>query len=248
MTMTLDRVRFDMPGQVDEDGNVTFLLSPSSWRRYNVSPDTYQTFKSDQWEEQQIEHWSDETGLDLNYDDFEWTYDHSGIVRDLSKELCDWLAVTLHESGVKDATVELVDTGSPREYNFTSDWWEARVTCNAAQLRDATPGFDVDEWVHRYYESVSGFISFVTGRMEKDDWRIEYDAAFRVEAILADNDPYNNNPWISYLMEGEWEIYERNISYELTASPVEDMTYTEWRKWDAYADELAHPPNLDPLF
>ena len=240
--------RFDDPGQVDENGNVTFLLSPSSWRCYNVSPDTYQTFTSDSWEEQEIEYVSEQTGLDLTYDDFDWTYDHAGIVADLSEELCDWLAETLHDNGVKNVTVELVATGSPREYNFTSDWWEARVTCNAQSLREQTPDFDVDNWVERHYQSVSGFMSWVPGRMEKPEWRIEYDAAFRVESLLHELDPHGECEWRYRLWEAEGEIYTNRITATLTTSPVPDMPYTEWKMWDDYADELNHPSNLDPLF
>jgi hypothetical protein len=224
---------FDHQDLLNEDGTVTLRMTPSAWHAHGMSPDTYQMFNGDSWLENTFdwinsgertfsEHfgdewiWVDGAGIDFEYDHFEWDYNHSGIVRDLSTELVEWMEFTLIEAGLTSASVTLRDTWSPKEYNFTSDGFEVEVTCDPAELRGLTLDFDVDEWAAKHYRSYDGFLSFVTSRMNDTDWHAEYDGGFRIESLLAEVDVESS--WIMALAEEEHMIYDANVK----VTPNED--------------------------
>lgn len=81
--------------------------------------DTYQTFTFERAEENEIYYWSDQLGLDLYYDDFDWEYDTDGYLQALS----DRLESLLQEYILDDVIVGLDfnEPTSPRQYNFTTD-------------------------------------------------------------------------------------------------------------------------------
>lgn len=229
----MSTARFDDADLLNEDGTVTFRMTPSNWRRYNISPDTYQSFNGDSWVTQEIEYLSEGAGRELSYDDITWTYDHSGIVRDLSQELSNWLHETLWDLGLESVSVELVDTWSPKFYNFQSDGFEVEVTCDPAELRALTEDFDVDAWGSEWYRSMDGFMSFVTSRLNDDDWRAGYDAEFRIESLLAAADTYEDRGWFYRLAECEWEVYSSNVVTEIIEPEYLDSGYTlsELEEW-----------------
>ncbi len=221
---------FDCAERLNDDGTVTLRMTPSAWHRYNISPDTYQSFTGDSWMESEIDYTNQESSLserfgsqyadldydiDLTYDHFTWTYDHAAIVRDLAEEAASWIAETLWDAGLESvADVKVIDTWSPAYYNFTTDGFEITLTCDPAELRALTPDFDVDEWGHEHYSSYDGFASFVPSRLAEDEWRAEYDGGFRVESLLANHDALNERGWIYRLAEAEWEVYTDNVKVE----------------------------------
>ena len=81
--------------------------------------DTYQTFTFERAENMEIDHWSRELGLKLDYDDFDWSYDTDGYLQALS----DRLKSLLQEYILDDVIVglEFNEPTSPRQYNFTTD-------------------------------------------------------------------------------------------------------------------------------
>lgn len=244
----LTLARFDDPNRLNDDGTVTFRLIPSNWRRYNVSPDTYQLVNGDSWVESEIEYWSQETGRDLAYDDLSWEYDHPGIVRAFAEVLAAWLTDALMDLGLTSLRdVNVIDTWSPREYNFTSDGFEVEVTCDPAELRTLTPTFDVDEWVHEWYRSCDGFISFVPRRMDDDEWRSGYDAEFRVEHLLLTADPRDDDTWRYALYEDEDEVYRDHTRVAVIEPEYMDSGYTlpELTEW-ASTFTLTQPETLFP--
>lgn len=227
---------FDAPDALNDDGTVTFRIAPSTWRRYNVSPDTYQTVNGDSWSDGVIESYSEDTGLELNWDSFEWEHDHAGIVRGFAEVLGDWIAETLQVAGLESLRdVTVIDSWSPAFYNFTSDGFELELTCDPAELRSLTEGFDVDEWGARHYASVDGFASFVPSRLTDPTWRADYDGAFRVESLLASADPYGEREWIVALLEAEWEVYDRHTTVTLREVEYLESGYTlaDLEEWAA---------------
>ena len=200
------------------DGTVTVKVIPSNWRVVNLSPDTYQCFNGDSWECREIEYWSEETGRELDWNDFDWEYDHAGIVRALAEEGVDIIAGLLKDAGLESVdNVSITNSWSPREYNFTSDGFEMELTFDPTELRDLTPDFDVDDWAHEHYSSRDGFLSFVIGRLDDDGWRRQLDAEFRIEYLLAKDNPYNE-AWDHFLMgllDKEDRIYSENVKVTL---------------------------------
>lgn len=220
---------FDHPDYLNEDGTVTIRLAPSNWHRYNISPDTYQSFTGDSFVEGELEWFnSDESSLEsafgpeyadlsgydirLNYDHFTWEFNHAGIVKDLSEELVNWIHGELWDAGFEDVDSELIDTWSPKEYNFTTDGFEMEVTLDPNILRSLTTEFDVDTWVKDLYGSRDGFLSFIPGRMEDDEWARRYDGEFRLEFLFANIiDGDRNRGWLMHLAEAESEVYMDHV-------------------------------------
>jgi hypothetical protein len=222
-TTTLDSARFDHPDNLNDDGTVTLRFSPSTWHAYNVSPDTYQTFTGDSWLESEIEWLSEQEGREITWEDYDAEYDHVAIVRSLAEEACDWIVETLWDIGLESvANGKVIDSWSPVAYNFTSDGFEMTVDVDPEELRALTPDFDVDAFGHENYSSYDGFHSFVTGRLNESDWRMEYDGAFRIESLLAAHDPHHNRDWIMRLAEVEWEVYMEHVT--ITLKPIEEST------------------------
>jgi hypothetical protein len=201
---------FDSKHHLNEDGTVTLRIIPSNWHAFNITPDTYGTFRCDSSDDLHLDWCREEAGMDLEWDDFDWEYDHRGILWDLAEECKDWLMQTLMEIGLESASnPSVVDVWSPREYNFTSDGFEVEFTCDPEELRGLTADFDVDEWAGEYYKSRDGFISFVTSRLQDDEMRDQYDGEFRIEYLLFMADiPEGSfhDQWLSYMDEAEYNI------------------------------------------
>lgn len=230
-----DPAAFDHRDRLNDDGTVTLRMTPSAWHGYNISPDTYQTVNGDSWVESELEYLNEggdegysllgkaldglvaQHPITLDYDHFDWTYDHAAIVGDFSGELANWMAETLAEIGLS-CSVSVRDTWSPKEYNFTSDGFEVDLTCDPAKLRALTEDFDVDAWGHEHYRSYDGFMSFVTSRLNDDEWHAEYDGGFRVESLLLAHDPCREREWVMWLLEAEQEVYMQHT----TVVPDED--------------------------
>lgn len=237
----LQQATFDAPDQLNDDGSVTFRVIPSNWRCYNFSPDTYQLFTGDSWTSNTIEYFREEQGIDLTYDDFEWHYDHAGIVRGLAEALSEWFQEVLMEIGLESlSNVTVVETWSPQFYNFTTDGFELEITCDPTELRALTHDFDVDQWVREYYRSCDGFISYVPRRMEDPDWRAGYDGEFRIEHLFAERfgagDPYeDSDPWKYHVWEQEDEVYEANTTVVQIGPEYMDSGYTlrQLEEWAA---------------
>lgn len=253
MSTTTTTPRFDSPDRLNEDGSVTFRIIPSNWRRHNISPDTYQTVNGDSADESTLEYLSDEHGLELTYDDCIWSYDHAAIVRDFAEVLSDFISERLMDAGLdslRDVTVH--DSWSPQFYNFQSDGFEMEMTCDPAQLRALTDEiFNVESWAREYYRSVDGFMSFVTSRMEDEDWYAGYDAEFRVEALLGSTDDRYGSLHDGVLMalvEAEHEVYDRHTTVEVKPERLHYMdsgyTLAELEEW-ADSVTTATDPSTD---
>ena len=225
---------FDSDDLLNEDGTVTITMSPSQWRNYNIAPDTYHLFTTEHFENNEIQYASEVSGQDdLDYGDFDWEYDHSTIVREISETIAYVIVERLIENGLESATAtEVIDSWSPREYNFTSDGFEMEFTCDPKELRALTPDFNVEEWVKEHYSSCDGFFSYVPGRMRDDEWYAEYDGAFRIEYLLArEVDPYSDW-WQWRVDEALTEIHVAHIDF----SPYPDVLI-----------ESNHDPRIDKL-
>lgn len=84
---------------------------------------TYQNFDGYGVDEMIIDDYNQEHNTDYNYDDFEWSYEHAEIVKDLAKER----ARLLQDEVDIIKSVKVIETGSPREYNFSTDWADFEI-------------------------------------------------------------------------------------------------------------------------
>lgn len=177
-----------------------------------VHIDTYQMLNGDSWGDSELE-WLDSEGQPSDYDDYDWTYDHAGICRDFAAASVAALLDQLDRSILVDAKV--LDVGSPREYNFTSDWYEADWTVDMDAL-DAwldAHEWSLDAYVAEHHGSYDGFYSHIPGRLsdpKQRDWTVFFlklDAYVRAEL---DTDEYNSALW-----EAETMVYAENTTYTL---------------------------------
>lgn len=223
----------------------------------------------------------DQHPIRLDYDHFRWEYDHRAIVREFSETLCNWIVGELfnlvgcgqqheliwdEEKGTHywsedfgALSGEVHDSWSPQFYNFTSDGFEMELTIHPQTLRDLTPDFDLDEWVREHYRSMDGFMSFVTSRVNDDEWAADYDGQFRIEYLFAKEiDPYGERNWIMALAEDEWEIYSNNTKVEPDEERIREtvleqygfmesgFTLSELEEW-AGEIQAANEAGMDPL-
>ena len=213
-------MNFDNEERLNEDGSVTIRIIPSRWHVLNMSPDTYQMWNSDHYDDSVLLWYEEEVGEPVGWDDLTWEHDQAGIVRGLSQRICDYIEEQLMFLGLESVSnVRVVDSWSPRAYNFCSDGFEMEFTCDPAELRSLTEEFDVDEWVSKHYGSRDGFLSFVTSRVQDPEFRAVYDGEFRIESLLVEGlTDSHEREWELFVSEGYDEVYAENT--EVSPSPA----------------------------
>lgn len=193
---------------VNEDGDRIVELDIWSNLLPHLSIDTYSTFTGDGWLESELEHFgsgdSDAPYDSDQYDDYEWSYDHPAILKVLAEASAGDVLDQLAGQGIL-LMVEVKDTSSPSEYNFTTDSYSAIWTVNLTKLEAwaAENGFEAQAYATEHHGSYDGFMSFVDRWLEDEPedtklW-LMLDAYFRAEL---DSDSQFNA-----VCEVEWEAY-----------------------------------------
>ena len=175
----------------------------------NIHIDTYQTLTGDNATESELEYINDEREPNtpkLTYDDFDWTYDHAQIVKDFAHAsiqiITDAIANTPYADIIKDIT--LLDTSSPRYYNYTTDGYTAIYTINADELAKyiETNRADIIAIAEKYDATIidSGIIS---------PKNMQHAAICHILNNCITADDYNMAMW-----EVETEVYYENTKRE----------------------------------
>lgn len=168
--------------------------------------DTYCMFNGETVDDMLIEDYNEEHNTDYNYDDFEWDYDHAQIVKDLAERRAEFLE---SESPAIHKCVS-VSTGSPREYNFSTDY----------AMFEITYGDDlVEKFIKENQEDYDKFYRD-SGWHEHTEWRDDDDEQ-KEENIAISKLDYYLNKTIDHdtayyaLADYEQEIYENNTKMTL---------------------------------
>jgi hypothetical protein len=82
--------------------------------------DTYAIYTSDQHEEMEIDCYNEQNKTDLDYDGFDWTYDHKGLVQWLADTLLSQLRGNIRDNVIL-AIEQDGDAWSPSYYNYATD-------------------------------------------------------------------------------------------------------------------------------
>ena len=98
----------------------------------NIHIDTYEMLKGDSAAESEIKNYNEQNKTDLNYDDFNWTYDHEQIVKDFATESIGVLGGEVNRNIIK--SIKYVSSTSPRFYNYTTDSYVMDVDVNSKAL------------------------------------------------------------------------------------------------------------------
>lgn len=164
--------------------------------------DTYGMFDSENAIEDLIDWFNEQHDTNYDYDDFEWDYDHAQIVKDFAEKRAEFLE---SESPAIHKCVP-VSTGSPREYNFSTDYaiYEITYDDEAVDKYVKDNQQDYDKW---YRES---------GWYEHTEWRDDDDKQKEENRTISKLDYYlnktiDNDDAFNALFECETEVYENNI-------------------------------------
>lgn len=168
--------------------------------------DTYQTFAGDQADENLISYYNEEHNTDYNYDDFEWDYDHQSIVSDLAKKRSEFLE---SESPAIHKCVP-VSTGSPREYNYSTDYAMFEITYDDDLVEKFIK--ENQEDYNKFYRD-SGWYSHTEWRDDDDKQKEENMAISKLDYYL--NKTIDHDTAYYALAEYEYEIYENNTTMKL---------------------------------
>lgn len=168
--------------------------------------DTYGIYNGEDVDDMLVEDYNEDHGTDYGWDDFEWEYHHNDIVKDFAKLRADFLQ---NECDViKECKV--ASSGSPRYYNFSTDYAMFEITYDEKAVDDyiAQHKEDYDEWyVH------SGWYGATEWR-DDDDWR----KAENIEVAHLDyylNKNIDQDDAYTALAEHEMEVYVEHTEMKL---------------------------------
>jgi hypothetical protein len=176
--------------------------------------DTYSTFDLEGHEDQEIYNYNEENGTSYTYDDFNWSYDHKGLVKQLAN---NWLDLTKFNI-LDDVILAITPDGepwSPREYNFTTDDQNINFLVDYNKLV-AYIEANREHYNQNKISDSSGF--WWLG--DKDQTMLHYYLATK-----SAND-YTENDYISDqydLLQGNGQLYEL-VSFELIEKQPEPTT------------------------
>ena len=231
----------------DSEGQLRIHLDSSMLPGVNV--DTYQSFNGDSWEESELDYYSTEgipewlvghpaaqrAVVELEWDDFDRTYDHRAILRALSEAAADGL---VHDGGVSFdqiiVDVEVTSVYSPTYYNFSTDSFAGWLTLDTEALSESLDDIDteaLEDWAQTRWASRDGFHSHIPGYFDNEpQWAMVWAAVARV---LVDAD-YDGTLATS---EAEWEAYGEHTTTTLNHRGAA-------RIWEAITGEEV-PDDLD---
>lgn len=193
--------------KANEDGDLVIEIESANLP--NVTIDTYTMFTTDHTEENEIEHYNEMNETDLGYDDFDWDYDHAGILKGLAELSVESILGQIDTDIIK--SIEVLETYSPQFYNFATDSYNARYTVDLTKLEEwaDSVGFDLDTYVAEHHQSYDGFISFIPSAVETD--RVAMGIYLMIAAYIratVEADAHNMHIW-----GGEYEVYAQNITF-----------------------------------
>lgn len=168
--------------------------------------DTYGLLRGDNVDEWLIDGYNEEHGTDYNYDDFEWDYDHDQIVKDFAKARAKFLE---DNSDVIDKC-EVETTGSPREYNFSTDYAMFKITYDEQKVNDYVEQHK-DDYSTWYRES--GWYEHTEWRDDDDKQKDENRKIARLDYYL--NHTIDHDEALYAMDDVETGIYMENTNFKL---------------------------------
>ena len=176
-----------------------------------ASIDTYNQFTGGDIDDQIIQDYNNEHGTDYNYDGFEWDYDHAGIVKDLATER----AALLEAEVPAFKSVIVKSTGSPREYNFSTDYAMLEIDYDEAMVEQFVTD-NTDLWNEFYHDS--GWWSQISWRDDNEETR----ELIRMAKLNFYLDDFYRKHWYDYdpLYEIESDTYFEHTRCKLNGEEI----------------------------
>lgn len=173
--------------------------------------DTYHMLTGESWQESEIDYQREQSNNDtLDYDSFNWELDHAAIVRKFAEYSLEYVIDQVKEYAGVVVQATLKDTGSPKYYNYTTDWYIYDVEPTAELIDALKKHYDANK------ETVNTRIdSYGPQKVEDGPYWVHAAWCDMVDkAISNDNtgiesslDDYNTVMW-----EIESEVYTENVT------------------------------------
>lgn len=184
----------------------TIKIDNRDTRRVHI--DTYSMLTGDGFIESTIEHESENAEKGLDYDDFDWNFNHAGIVRDLATASIGIIGDALPDDTVIKS-IKLETTSSPQFYNYTTDGYVMTVEYNEEALAKYTE--DNKKEIREY---LSNYPDVYWDHTPIGDIKPEHvkhaSLCHYIDNLFRDDDEYNYSIW-----ECEYEAYANNCDYKL---------------------------------
>jgi len=190
----------------------------------NIHIDTYGMLTGENYDEMTLEYERDEkNNPELNYDSFDWTYEHPAIVKDFAAASIEILEQVISNTNyAKIITgIQYLASGSPTYYNYTTDWYTAEYTVDETAL---------DAYIQANYEEIEKIVQRyddcnATGKEYAE--LLNHAAVCHILNNCMTADDYNIALW-----EKEYEVYSENttltlIKQEPNATPSTPQFYQE---------------------
>ena len=170
--------------------------------------DTYGVYKGENEDEMYIDWYNEEHHTNYDYDDFEWDYNHAQIV----KELAEYRAKALENDVDIIHSVKVLETGSPREYNFSTDWATLEIDYDEDEVEKYVK--DTKEKYDEWFKD-SGWYYNTNWRDDDDPRKAENIRISKLEYYLNTKALPNFEDWYWSVAEYESEIYSNNTKATL---------------------------------
>lgn len=168
------------------------------------SIDTNNLFNGESADNAYIEYYNDEHDTDYTYDNFEWSYDHEQIVKELAESSREWLLDNVVGKVVLGIG-EILGTYSPKEYNFATDSWESEWDIDEKELRKY---IETNAESYKNWYNDNSWKEHIEWRDDADPKKRELEICAMLEFYLANEfsaDAYKESMW-----ELEFDIYSEN--------------------------------------
>lgn len=158
--------------------------------------DTYAMYRGDDTDDMLINEYNEEHNTNYNYDDFEWDYDSKQIVKEFAE-----LRAKILESDDAINSVKVLETGSPKEYNYSTDWADFEIDYNERVVDDFCHERESEKFSEYYGES--GWQSTVAAKEDDDD----KDRLYKIAMLSF----YLNNKAFPKWEDKHYPMFEREL-------------------------------------
>ena len=176
----------------------------NSFTQYTI--DTYNTFTSDSHEELEMQNINEGRDTKLEYDGIEWIYDHKLAVELLSKNSIEFLLQEVDKNIIQD--IKYMSSGSPREYNFSTDSYDMSIDYNQEKL-DKFISSNLEGYravVKKHTTSYSGYTAYhkYEEALENNTFKL----AYYLDTLYSDD-------YMDYMYENLDGVYMETVTYKI---------------------------------
>ena len=174
--------------------------------------DTHQYFTGDDTDEMIIRDYNDENDTDLDYDSFDWSYDHKAIVKELATASLEWLQENILDDIIMN--LDLVETFSPKFYNYSTDSYSLDIEIDTGALDRLYDWSSYDGNFQAWLRDSDNQYLYETGT---DDEQLDWKAMYHLEQVATDE---MKGDYLMAIHESSSELWYENTEMILIEKEV----------------------------